>query len=167
VPSSINDVGSYGREHRRLRLQSGRIRREQSALPLPAFGESGIVASICPKNVTPVPSLGSAEDPDYGYNPTISALGDRLSGDSDCIPRPLPYDSSSDGDRILCQVIESALELLQENGSCGAAAGIDCTALCSCEVQQLEGKALAAAWIVQQFPRAWRGSATWTVRVRT
>ena len=40
------------------------------------FGDNSIVASICPKQVTPVGSADS--DPNYGYNPAINAIIARL-----------------------------------------------------------------------------------------
>jgi hypothetical protein len=43
---------------------------------LKGIGSNAVVASVCPKNVT---ALGSpATDPDYGYNPAVGALVDRM-----------------------------------------------------------------------------------------
>jgi len=40
------------------------------------LGDNAIVASICPKQVTPIGPM--TDDPNYGYNPAVSALIERL-----------------------------------------------------------------------------------------
>ena len=42
------------------------------------FKDNAIVASICPKNTVPANGLMAAEDPNYGYNPAVGAIIDRV-----------------------------------------------------------------------------------------
>jgi hypothetical protein len=58
------------------------------------FGENAIVASICPKNTTATggnTAQAKAQDPNYGYNPAVAAIVDRLKEvlTVKCLPRPL------------------------------------------------------------------------------
>jgi hypothetical protein len=134
---------------------------------LRALGDNAVVASICPKNVTPVDS--AATDPTYGYNPAISALVARLeqSFATPCLPRPLV---STDG-RVSCTVMEvepsqescetcaatpgrrevpngalrAALgQELERRGLCGGSTSTSCDRYCACEIEQLAGDDLAA-----------------------
>ncbi|HKO51461.1 MAG TPA: hypothetical protein VJV79_27320, partial [Polyangiaceae bacterium] len=75
------------------------------------FGENAIVASICPKvTVTQNPS----SDPNYGYNPAVGAIIERLKEvlKGKCLPRPIettlidPMDKNK-GSRVLCKVVEA------------------------------------------------------------
>ena len=73
---------------------------------LRSFGkitQNSIVASICPKITR---SASPASDPNYGYNPAVSALVDRLKErfGAKCLPRPLKVDN--DG-QVPCVVIEA------------------------------------------------------------
>jgi hypothetical protein len=136
---------------------------------LRSFGkitQNSIVASICPK-VTQ--SADPASDPNYGYNPAVSALVDRLKErfGAKCLPRPLQVDSAG---QVPCVVVEarrpaagggcgtcalpgrkaldvegldaSVREQLRENGHCGERSDIACANYCLCEVEQFEGDAL-------------------------
>jgi hypothetical protein len=131
-------------------------------------GDQGLVASICPKNT-------SAEgdpllDPDYGYNPAIGGILDRLREGigPTCIETELPTEPTDSGDRTTCTVIEAhraagcgcedslgrldpdddsveqALEQLRGDRQCGGTTGIDCDSFCLCEIRQLEDDELAA-----------------------
>jgi hypothetical protein len=58
------------------------------------FGDNAIVASICPKNTTAAGGntpQAKAQDPNYGYNPAVAAIVDRLKEvlTVKCLPRPL------------------------------------------------------------------------------
>ena len=72
------------------------------------FGENAIVASICPKITT---STSPMADPNYGYNPAVSAIIERLKeglGEK-CLPRPLitvPDKGGSLSPATACHVIE-------------------------------------------------------------
>ncbi len=74
------------------------------------FGANAVVTSICPKNVDAQGS--AASDPNYGYNPAIGALLDRVAEglSAACYPRELPVDKSSESPRfgqISCLVAEA------------------------------------------------------------
>jgi hypothetical protein len=132
------------------------------------LGSSAVVASICPKN-TEAPGSSPLVDPNYGYNPAMSALLERLrlSLSTRCLPRSL---SSVEG-RIACSMIELKLEPdgcgacsaatgrlplpagglraaldeeLEASGICGPTAGTPCDLFCACELQQFEGEDLDA-----------------------
>jgi hypothetical protein len=81
---------------------------------LKEFGENSVVASICPK----VLDDGS---PDYGYNPAVKAIIDRLKEalKGKCLPRPLvPAEIDMDGlqaGQVQCAVIEA---VLPQGGGC-------------------------------------------------
>jgi hypothetical protein len=74
------------------------------------FGAHAIVASICPKNVT---AQGSPEsDPDYGYNPAVGAIINRLKEalTGKCLPRQLVPETDetlSTYGQVPCAVIEA------------------------------------------------------------
>jgi hypothetical protein len=75
------------------------------------YGSNSIVASICPKNVD---AMGAAsEDANYGYNPAVAAIVDRLKEalTVKCLPRPLtpgtPENSApEDVGKVPCAVVE-------------------------------------------------------------
>ncbi len=64
------------------------------------FGENSIVASICPKVTT-----GSSGDPNYGYNPAVNAIIERLKAalNVKCINRPVSV--KPDG-TVECAIVE-------------------------------------------------------------
>ena len=73
------------------------------------FGDNAIAASICPK-IT-VPAGPASSDPNYGYNPAIAAIIDRLKEalHDKCLPRPIQVEPGENGDpaqAIHCNVIE-------------------------------------------------------------
>lgn len=65
------------------------------------FGDNSIVGSICPKITT-----GNAEDPNFGYNPAVQAIIDRLKEKlgGKCLPRNL---STNEDGSVPCSVIEA------------------------------------------------------------
>jgi len=80
------------------------------------LGDNAIVASICPK-VT-VPKGDAASDPNYGYNPAVGAIIDRLKDalKGKCLPRAietiaenpdLPVDEATNPSKVLCAVVEA------------------------------------------------------------
>jgi hypothetical protein len=83
---------------------------------LKEFKDNSIVASICPKIVD------DKKKPDYGYNPAVKAIIDRLKEalKGKCLPRPLvPADEAQDGlqpGQVPCKVIEAVLP--QNGGGC-------------------------------------------------
>ncbi|HWP04901.1 MAG TPA: hypothetical protein VNN72_04130 [Polyangiaceae bacterium] len=98
------------------------------------FGKNAIVASICPKN--PTTNGDKATDPNYGYNPAVAAIVDRLKEalTVKCLPRPLtPGRACMEGEtgadcvedkdvgKVPCAVVE--VRPIPEDR--------DCTALCS------------------------------------
>jgi hypothetical protein len=121
------------------------------------LGENAIVASICPK-VTKAAGDNPASDPNYGYNPAVGAIIERLkiALQGKCLPRPI---ETNDQGQVLCKVIEAqkngcdcALKgragvtdaslvkavqtQLQVTGSCGNAGQAPCTNWCQCEIKQ-------------------------------
>jgi hypothetical protein len=78
---------------------------------LQEFGDNSIVASICPKIATGDPKA----QPDYGYNPAVKSIIDRLKEalKGKCLPRPLvPNDTTDVKDglepgQVPCAVIEA------------------------------------------------------------
>jgi len=138
---------------------------------LKGYGDNAIVASICPKNVmaqggdSPAARAG---DPDYGYNPAVGAIIDRLKEAlvATCLPRPLV----AEGDVVPCKVVEAFLpdangcacnmpgrldltgeaegvkgaviEELQAGSLCGGRSGVSCNDYCMCEIQQFADAAL-------------------------
>jgi hypothetical protein len=83
------------------------------------FGLNSIVASICPKNIT---SQGGsmASDPDYGYNPAVAAIVNRLKEalTVKCLPRPLaPATEGADVGKVPCAVVEVTPMLTDSNGN--------------------------------------------------
>ena len=89
---------------------------------LKEFGANSVVASICPKIATGDPNA----QPDYGYNPAVKAIIDRLKEalKGKCLPRPLVPNNSADTKdglepgQVPCAVVEA---VLPQNGSCGCA----------------------------------------------
>jgi hypothetical protein len=138
------------------------------------LGSSAVVASACPKNVEP--EGGAAVDPNYGYNPAMSALFGRLkqSLSSRCLSRALTV---ADG-RVPCTMMEvtlqpdgcgscdapgrvpltgsalrSALQQdLQASGLCGSGTNVACDLFCACELQQFEGADLATCQNASSTP---------------
>lgn len=138
------------------------IQRSAKAYPglrhlqvLKEVGGAAIVASICPK------VLDKSES-DYGYNPAVEALIDRVTNSvvRRCLPRGLPVDELG---RVPCEVVQAfpksggcdcaALGLaeladptlsdavqdeLVSLGQCGSA-DPKCNGLCRCQLPQLEG----------------------------
>jgi hypothetical protein len=119
---------------------------------LRGMGSQGIFGSICPENVT-----GDTSAPDYGYNPAVNTIIDRLKEKlgGQCLPRKLTPDSSGN---VPCLVIEA----FSASGDCGCEANgrrtIDESSAafnavlaaqgsefanpdwnCFCEIQQLPG----------------------------
>ena len=69
---------------------------------LKRYGENSIVASICPKVLD-----RDTSDPNYGYNPAVSAIIERLKEKlrGRCLPRRLSYDKESK--RVPCEIVEA------------------------------------------------------------
>lgn len=87
---------------------------------LKGIGSNAIVASICPKN--PTPEGNPTTDPNYGYNPAVSAIVDRLKDalTAKCLPRALvPEDNpmSPEVGKVPCAVVEVRPKV---NGVCDA-----------------------------------------------
>jgi hypothetical protein len=86
---------------------------------LKQFGDitgNSIVASICPKVSTPQGG-NAANDPNYGYNPAVSAIIDRLKEalKGKCLPRPLEVAANGE---VPCVVVEARLP--ETPGACGS-----------------------------------------------
>jgi hypothetical protein len=150
--------------------QAGIVQRYAKAYPglrhlqvLKEVGDSGIVASICPKVL-------DKESSDYGYNPAVDALITRMTDNvfRRCLQHPLPL--STDG-RVPCRVVQvfappaagcgcDALGMtalgpsdatlaravqnkLVQSSQC-AGSDPDCSTLCRCELPQLEAADLEA-----------------------
>ncbi len=129
-------------------------------------GSLGIVASICPK-VTD--SADPSTDPNYGYNPAVAAIIDRLKSklQGKCLPRAPRIDPETH--RLQCAVIEARppgstcdcntagrrvpdarlLPDLQRqlgtDGQCGGPGQVACASFCECEIlPEAAGPALDA-----------------------
>jgi len=82
------------------------------------FGSNSIVASICPKIST------DETNPDFGYNPAVAAIIDRLKEalKGKCLPRPLvPNNTGAEQNglepgQVPCAVIEAVVP--QDGGAC-------------------------------------------------
>jgi hypothetical protein len=63
------------------------------------FGNNSIVGSICPK-------ILDEQSPDFGYNPAVNAIVDRLKSKltGQCLPRPLSLEEGE----IPCKVVEAS-----------------------------------------------------------
>ncbi|MEP7049949.1 MAG: hypothetical protein ABJB12_06330 [Pseudomonadota bacterium] len=127
------------------------------------LGNNAIVASICPK-VTKSDSPSS--DPNYGYNPAVGAIIERLKEalQGKCLPRPIQTDDKTH--EVLCKVIEAqksgcncgvagrgvadaaiqkaVQDQLKKTGNCGGTGQAACTTWCQCEIKQESGADLAA-----------------------
>jgi hypothetical protein len=128
------------------------------------FQDQGIVASICPKLLD---SANPESDPNYGYNPAVGAIIDRLkiALTGECLPRRPEIDPNTK--QVACEVIEarpsgcgdcsqpgrapadthltSAVRSeLQAGGVCGVAGKADCSSYCECQIVQESGSDLSA-----------------------
>ena len=140
--------------------------RELSVLK--GFGGNAILASICPKVTT---SANPSSDPNYGYNPAVTAIVGRVKQAlrPKCLPRSLDTSGSPTG-QIACQIVEAqkagkcdcgqpgrspadpgvvpaVFKQLQASGACGTASGqtpCDATGFCMCQINQEAGADLAA-----------------------
>ncbi|HEY5372561.1 MAG TPA: hypothetical protein VIK01_02700, partial [Polyangiaceae bacterium] len=122
------------------------------------LGDNAIVASICPKVVT---TADPNSDPNYGYNPAVGAIIERLKEalKGKCLPRPI---ETNDQGQVLCKVIEAqksgcncglagragvtdaslitAVQTqLKATGNCGGDGQDPCTTWCQCEILQESG----------------------------
>lgn len=129
---------------------------------LKGIGNSAIVASICPKVLTP-------GMPGYGYEPAVDAIIARLTGvlAARCLPRPLAVESTTA--KLPCVVVEAQPQAQADaacscNGArrqvasteaqnlvrqqlaarleCGTEGTPPCSSFCLCELAQAEGLAL-------------------------
>jgi hypothetical protein len=135
------------------------------------LGENAIVASICPKVIK---ANGPASgDPNYGYNPAVGAIINRLKDalKGKCLPRPIetaPIDPENLalGSEVLCKVVEAqksgcncdpalgrkdvdpaivpaVRKQLERTGQCGTGNQPKCDTWCQCEIVQAQGDQLA------------------------
>lgn len=123
---------------------------------LKEVGDAAIVASICPKVL-------DKSDEDYGYNPAVKALIDRVTNSvvRRCLSHGLPLDEQG---RVPCEVVQAfpkagggcncaalglaeladptLVDAVQDElvslGQCGNA-DPKCTGLCRCQLPQFEG----------------------------
>jgi len=135
------------------------------------LGDNAIVASICPKVSTPTGDPGS--DPNYGYNPAVGAIIERLKDalKGKCLPRQIetsledPADPTSPK-KVLCAVIEAqksgcdctikgrkdvdpqlvgaVRQQLKLTGQCGNGTQAACDTWCQCEIKQETGADLVS-----------------------
>jgi hypothetical protein len=122
------------------------------------FGDNAIVASICPKVSTPTGDPSA--DPNYGYNPAVGAIIERLKDalKGKCLPRKIQTDEQG---QVLCKVIEAqkancdctlagrgpadpkilaaVRKQLQLTGQCGNGTQASCDSWCECEILQETG----------------------------
>jgi hypothetical protein len=135
------------------------------------LGQNAIVASICPKITS---SADPSADPNYGYNPAMMAIADRLKEalGAKCLPRALatvPDKGGSEYPAVDCNVVEvqasdhcdceqpgraappAALvppmfSELRSQGLCGSAGNASCDAdnFCLCQIKQATGDELTA-----------------------
>ena len=138
--------------------------RELSVLK--GLGDNAIVASICPKVINAADPANPSADPNYGYNPAVSAILARLklSLAGQCLPRTLKTD---DHGQVLCRVIEAQKEgcdcklagraeiisddlkaavqsRLKLTNQCGGPNQDPCNDWCMCEIEQVDSANLKA-----------------------
>jgi hypothetical protein len=126
------------------------------------FGANSVPASICPKIATG----SNVADPNFGLNPAVRAITDRIGPAYDiggkCLPRPLTVDDSG---RVNCAVVEAApaaseggtsldcadagrspvtegvrssiLRQIEAAGRCGGNSQISCSEYQMCSIDQL------------------------------
>ncbi|MES1179124.1 MAG: hypothetical protein ABUL62_32720 [Myxococcales bacterium] len=129
--------------------------------------DQGIVASICPKVTELSAGADPATDSNYGYNPAVAAIIDRLRGklQGNCLPRGIETDP--DTHQALCTMIEAQAEgcgncsaqgrapadpalaeavrrELKNGGYCDGPSQPACSTFCQCEIKQEEGPNLEA-----------------------
>jgi hypothetical protein len=95
-PLCQNDQGQYATTQVRAKAYPG----TRHLQVLQGLGDQGIVASACPAKLT-----GDKNAPDYGYNPAINALADRMRTKlrGQCLPVSLKMDSAG---AAPCNIIE-------------------------------------------------------------
>lgn len=127
--------------------------RELSVLK--GLNAQGIVASICPKVTV---SANPDTDPNYGYNPAVAAIIERLKValSGKCLPRPVQADPVTK--QVQCKVVEaqrgscdcaqpgrapvnsallgSVRDELASTGNCGGPKQPACSEFCGCEIAQ-------------------------------
>ena len=133
---------------------------------LQGVGSNAIVASICPKVIDAADPANPSGDPNYGYNPAVSAIIARLKGQlaGKCLPRTLKAD---DQGHVPCLVIEAQEQKacdctldgraavtpdlatavksrLQLTGHCGGPGQKACSDWCMCEIEQVDSAHLKA-----------------------
>ncbi len=81
------------------------------------LGQQGVAASICAQKVT-----GDSNDPNFGYNPAVNAIVDRLKAAlaNQCLPEPL--NASADGS-VPCLILERLKDKGEESLCNNAAQG--------------------------------------------
>lgn len=91
---------------------------------LKGFGENSIAASICPK-------VTDSSKGDYGYNPAVAAIIDRLAEKlgGQCLPRTLV--PNADTGKVPCVIVEARSKTAEDVGvpdlDCGLSGRIDAT----------------------------------------
>jgi len=126
--------------------------------------DQGIVASICPKDPINATLPNGQSNPNYGYNPAVATIVDRLKSalGNTCVPQPLQADETG---HVPCLILE---ELLLPGAKCdpnkglvdadpaivakykeqrqqdlgGADAGVDLANVTVCQATQLTGNQL-------------------------
>lgn len=164
TPLCQQSDGSYGDTQLHAKAYPGLRHLEV----LQGAGESGIVASICPK-LLPSNADTATPNPNVGYNPAVDALltmiGSKLGGK--CVPRQLTPDEVTR--RVPCAMVEvlpagiqgqcepctsvpgrrdpspeitrSVLRELRSGGRCTSP---ECPTTCLCEIEQSKDDALTA-----------------------
>jgi len=128
------------------------------------LGDNAIVASICPKVTT---TSDPASDPNYGYNPAVGAIIERLKDalKGKCLPRKIQsnhivLNDPNSPTQVLCKVIEAQKQdcncdlpgrqkvddkllepvrkQLKLTGQCGTGTQKPCEEWCQCEIKQFD-----------------------------
>lgn len=124
------------------------------------FGANSIVGSICPKLATADSVGGDRSNPNYGYNPAVQAIVDRLAEKlaGKCLPRELTLDEEGNvpcevvevklGENLNCDptrgrnpvedaIRESVLKQLESSGRCGGSSSNNCNDYSMCSINQV------------------------------
>lgn len=134
---------------------------------LKGLNDQGIVASICPKVTELAAGADPASDANYGYNPAVAAIIDRLRGklQGNCLPRAIQTDPETH--QVLCTMIEArpsgcgdcsaegrapadpsiaaaVRRQMRDAGDCDKSGRPACDSFCQCEIKQEEGPYLDA-----------------------
>lgn len=121
TPSS----GSVASERKQTRAKAYPTTRELSVVR--SLGGRGIAASLCPLRIAPRPGMSAEADPDYGYNPAVASIVERLKErlNGRCLSQPLkPLSAEGEPVRVDCAFYELEADSdASQDGDCAGKPG--------------------------------------------